>query len=357
MSYFHRPDAGFEPPVPTEESTEESPRSPFSEVAGRFANWITGADRMPGEEPETAYERDDGPIQQLTRPADSEEPSRFPVTPLGYSRAAVDEHLLGLERQLAELRAQRPPAISITEELERIGEQTASILVVAHDQAHETTRQAQEQAERCVADAAANAATITSKAKQRLRELDSETDSVWRERERLLEDVRVVSAALAALADQASERFPAADPASAPQGTVAFHMAPEPGAAEAFHMAPEPRAAEAFHMAPEPRAAEAFHMAPEPGATAAFPRASDPRATEAFHTAPEPADPPPPPSESFAPPYGPWAGGAFQMAPMSPPEQEHSPSGEPADDDGPDPGAQSGDTGSWLAGLEPPDQL
>ena len=321
MSYFHRPDAGFEPPVPTEESTEESPRSPFSEVAGRFANWITGADRMPGEEPETAYERDDGPIQQLTRPADSEEPSRFPVTPLGYSRAAVDEHLLGLERQLAELRAQRPPAISITEELERIGEQTASILVVAHDQAHETTRQAQEQAERCVADAAANAATITSKAKQRLRELDSETDSVWRERERLLEDVRVVSAALAALADQASERFPAADPASAPQGTVAFHMAPEPGA------------------------------------TAAFPRASDPRTTEAFHTAPEPADPPPPPSESFAPPYGPWAGGAFQMAPMSPPEQEHSPSGEPADDDGPDPGAQSGDTGSWLAGLEPPDQL
>ena len=333
MSYFHRPDAGFEPPVPTEESTEESPRSPFSEVAGRFANWITGADRMPGEEPETAYERDDGPIQQLTRPADSEEPSRFPVTPLGYSRAAVDEHLLGLERQLAELRAQRPPAISITEELERIGEQTASILVVAHDQAHETTRQAQEQAERCVADAAANAATITSKAKQRLRELDSETDSVWRERERLLEDVRVVSAALAALADQASERFPAADPASAPQGTVAFHMAPEPGAAEAFPRAPDPRATEAFHMA------------------------SDPRATEAFHTAPEPADPPPPPSESFAPPYGPWAGGAFQMAPMSPPEQEHSPSGEPADDDGPDPGAQSGDTGSWLAGLEPPDQL
>ena len=333
MSYFHRPDAGFEPPVSTEESTEESPRSPFSEVAGRFANWITGADRMPGEEPETAYERDDGPIQQLTRPADSEEPSRFPVTPLGYSRAAVDEHLLGLERQLAELRAQRPPAISITEELERIGEQTASILVVAHDQAHETTRQAQEQAERCVADAAANAATITSKAKQRLRELDSETDSVWRERERLLEDVRVVSAALAALADQASERFPAADPASAPQGTVAFHMAPEPGAAEAFPRAPDPRATEAFHMA------------------------SDPRATEAFHTAPEPADPPPPPSESFAPPYGPWAGGAFQMAPMSPPEQEHSPSGEPADDDGPDPGAQSGDTGSWLAGLEPPDQL
>jgi hypothetical protein len=218
--------------------------------------------------------------------------------------------------------------------LERIGEQTASILVVAHDQAHETTRQAQEQAERCVADAAANAMTITAQAKQRLRELDSETDSVWRERERLLEDVRVVSAALAALADQAAERFPAADPGSAPQGTVALHMAPAPEATEAFPMALEPEATEAFQMPPEPE--------PEP--------------TEAFPTAAETA-PTPPPSDSFAPPYGPWAGGAFQMAPMSPLEPEQSSSGEPAGDDGRAPGMQSGDTGSWLVGLEPPDQL
>ncbi len=110
---------------------------------------------------------------------------------------------------------------SITDELERIGEQTASILVVAHDQAHETTRLAQEQAERCVADAAANAVADHRRGQgSKLRELDAETDAVWRERERLLEDVRTVSAALANLADQASERFPAAEPASA---TGSFH--------------------------------------------------------------------------------------------------------------------------------------
>ena len=114
------------------------------------------------------------------------------MAPFGYNRAAVDEHLIGLEREIAELRAATATLtpMSITEELERIGEQTASILVVAHDKANETTRRAQEQAERCVADAAANAVAITDEAKQRLRELDSETDSVWRERERLLEDVR-----------------------------------------------------------------------------------------------------------------------------------------------------------------------
>ena len=99
--------------------------------------------------------------------------------------------------------------MSITEEIERIGEQTASILVVAHDQAHETTRRAQEQAERCIADAAANAVAITAEAKERLRELDDETDSVWRERERLLEDTRMVSEQLGTLVEEALSRFPA----------------------------------------------------------------------------------------------------------------------------------------------------
>ena len=99
--------------------------------------------------------------------------------------------------------------MSITEEIERLGEQTASILVVAHDQAHRTARLAQEQADRCIADAAANAVAITEKAKQDLRSLDEETDSVWQERARLLEDARNVGAALISMADAAIERFPA----------------------------------------------------------------------------------------------------------------------------------------------------
>ena len=89
------------------------------------------------------------------------------------------------------------------------------------------------QAERCVADAAANAVTITARAQRRLHELDAETDAVWRERERLLDDVRAVSAALAALAEQASERFPA-EVAPAPEAAPVAEQwtqewaAPEP---------------------------------------------------------------------------------------------------------------------------------
>ena len=137
--------------------------------------------------------------------------SRFPVGPLGYSRAAVDEHVAALERELEALRerrVEREPAISITEEIERLGEQTASILVVAHDQAHETTRLAQEQADRCVADAASNAVAITEDARRQLQALDLETDTVWQERARLLEDARQVGTALTALIDEAETRFP-----------------------------------------------------------------------------------------------------------------------------------------------------
>ncbi len=132
----------------------------------------------------------------------------FPVGRLGYNRAAVDARIAELEAELEELRA-IPPQPSINEEIERLGEQTASILVVAHDQAHETTRLAQEQADRCIADAASNAVAITEKAKRELIEIDEETDTVWRERTRLLEDARNVGSALIALSEAAAARFPA----------------------------------------------------------------------------------------------------------------------------------------------------
>ena len=196
MSYFRRPDAPLDEQAPA----EDLPRSPFAEVAGRFANWITGVDHMPpgeefgsGEAPDLFAEltgedrtprraerptrrraaqpmterRDEHQAQRYAeppavpeaqryteRPAEPEaqappeaqDNGRFPMAAFGYNRAAVDEHLAELERELTDLRAQRTPRPSITEELERIGEQTASILVVAHDQANETTRLAQEQA-------------------------------------------------------------------------------------------------------------------------------------------------------------------------------------------------------------------
>jgi cell division septum initiation protein DivIVA len=289
MNNFHRSHGG----VQEADAADEAPRSPFADLAGRFANWMTGADRLPLDEPSPVQEplTDDGgeppagaPAATPAAPAateESNESARFPLAPFGYNRAAVDDHLVQLERELEALRAKHAPMASITDELERIGEQTASILVVAHDQAHETTRLAQEQAERCVADAAANAVAITAEAKEKLRALDAETDAIWRERERLLEDVRVVSAALTSLADQASERFPAAEPTASGTGTFEAVAAPAHGIWE------------------QPEDLERAQDGPP---------TSEPPATEAFDVLTDDSN-----------------------------------------------GVQPGDTGSWLAGLEPPD--
>lgn len=311
MSHLHRTDPG---PAEQDESQPAS-RSAIADVAGRFANWITGAEPLDDEHPGNGYGPVRDPMRELSvgtateepispraaagrprvtpdrsRPAtpaaDADGPSRFPVAPLGYSRAAVDEHLAALERELVELRVHRQP--SIAGELERLGEQTASILVVAHDQATETTRLAREEAERCVADAAANAVTITAQAKEKLRELDTETDAVWRERERLLEDVRGVSAALASLADRAQERFPA-DPA---QPTVAEpQAAPDPPATLApeagLQTMSEPQATQPFSAVEldeaggAPQRWEAYDASP-PDESNEFPRATDSRISGEF---------------------------------------------------------------------------
>jgi DivIVA protein len=201
-------------------------RVTLGELASRVSRWFQGVDTEPGEEAltdETAEHDVLGEAGDQREPL-AAGPSRFPLVRYGYNQSDVDRRLGELERELAErerelteLREAEKPPVSITEEIERIGEQTASILVVAHDQAQETTRRAQEQAERCIADAAANAVAMTAEAKERLRELDEETDAVWRERERLLEDTRAVSERLAALVEEAINRFPAdADKPSGP---------------------------------------------------------------------------------------------------------------------------------------------
>lgn len=140
----------------------------------------------------------------------------FPMVRQGYEPAAVDQYVVELEQELEQLRADRPAERAIAQEIDRIGEQTASILRVAHEKAAEITRDAQAQADKMLSDAASNALALTESATQQLRALDSETDSIWQERSRLLEDVRNVATALFTLAEDAVERYPD-EPAKATQ--------------------------------------------------------------------------------------------------------------------------------------------
>jgi DivIVA protein len=225
MSYFRRSDETL-PGSPEDGTrfTEHEVRSSADAASPTSSRWggfgeklvkvftVQEADEEEAPVNEAGDETVEHDVLAEVESQDSDSGGRFPVGPFGYNRTAVDQYVGELERELEDLRRDRPaPPVSINEEIERLGEQTASILVVAHDQANETTRRAQEQADRCIADAAANAVAMTAQAKQQLRELDSETDAVWQERQRLIDDVRCTAAALISLADEATERFPEDD--------------------------------------------------------------------------------------------------------------------------------------------------
>jgi len=210
MSDFERSGMTFDEPA-----KRRSPGTWFADMGDRLARGFNNFDRPPSDEDEPEWEEYDEPEQPTAvadpvdwDPPQSPDKKRFPTSLHGYDRDAVDAHLDALERELVELRVHRTPSAAVQAEIERVGEETSAILRVAHEQAAEITRRAQTQADRCVQDAAANAVSMTEDAKRNLRQLDSETDAVWAERGRLIEDVRSVATALFSLAEDAADRFP-----------------------------------------------------------------------------------------------------------------------------------------------------
>lgn len=147
---------------------------------------------------------------------------RFPTARRGYECAAVDQHiaeleqeLMALDQELAQLRVQVPSPGEVTSEIQRVGEQTSAILIAAHEQAQQTARHAEQEAERRMTEATSNAFAITAQARQQVGELEREKGALQGERERLIKDIRTISSALAAVADEADQRFtPAGSPAA-----------------------------------------------------------------------------------------------------------------------------------------------
>lgn len=213
MSDFERTAAPVDEPA-----KRRSPGNWFADLGDRLARGFSNTDRPGVEPPEWgSYDEPEQSTVAVDAPPEWEEPEppaeparkRFATALHGYDRDAVDQHLAELEHEVDQLRMYSGPAPAVAAEIERVGEETSAILRVAHEQAAEITRRAQAQADRCVADAAANAVAMTEDAKRQLRRLDAETDSVWAERARLIDDARNVATALFTLAEEATERFPA----------------------------------------------------------------------------------------------------------------------------------------------------
>jgi hypothetical protein len=153
----------------------------------------------------------------------------FPVVLRGYDRMAVDTYVRRTSQLVAELQATRSPDAAIRRALERVGEEVSGILQRAHDTAAQVTSQSRSEAEDRLERARQESAEITADAEGRLMELDAETERIWAERHRIVEDARELARELVALADSAAERFPPAEES----GSEALRQPAGEGGAEA----------------------------------------------------------------------------------------------------------------------------
>ena len=133
----------------------------------------------------------------------------FPTALRGYDRLAVDAYVQKTSQLVAELQATRSPDAAIRRALERVGEEVSGILQRAHEAGAQITFQSRSDAEDRLEAARLEAAQIVTAAEERVRELDAETDRIWAERHRIVEDTRELARELLTLTDSAADSFPA----------------------------------------------------------------------------------------------------------------------------------------------------
>ena len=201
----------------------------------------------------------------------------FPVSVRGYDRSAVDAYVSRVQDLVGELEANRSPEAAVKQALEQVGEQTKRILeqtgetaeqitVAARQEAEDSVAGAKQEAESIVAaaraeaaeilarsqadaeatmtqarkeaaehlhDVRAEAAALREEAEARLRELQSDTETVQGERSHLLDDLRELAERVAAVASAADERFPRKESSDqAEEGNVQAEAAGEEAATE-----------------------------------------------------------------------------------------------------------------------------
>jgi cell division septum initiation protein DivIVA len=169
----------------------------------------------------------------------------FPVVLRGYDRVAVDAYVKRTSQLVAELQATRSPEAAMRRLTERMGQQISGIIQRAYDTAAQITAEARAEAEDMLAVARQEAAQVVAGGERRLKELDDDTDRIWAERLRIMEETRALIGQLSAVVQSAAERFPPDEPEVTAEPEAA---APEVGTG--------PRAVAALSAAPEDEAAE-----------------------------------------------------------------------------------------------------
>ncbi len=141
----------------------------------------------------------------------------FPVTLRGYDRSTVDAYVVDVERLIEELETTRSPTRAVERALDRVGEQTSGILQRARETAEDITTKSRTQSDDRLQTAEREARAMRQQAEARVRELDEDTERLWEERNRLLEDITRLSTQLGGVVEAANRRYPLVD---APPGSA-----------------------------------------------------------------------------------------------------------------------------------------
>ena len=224
----------------------------------------------------------------------------FPVSVRGYERRAVDAHIKRVNRVIAELKVRSSPTAAVRHALDQAEEKVQRLLQAGREAAEEITASAQQEAEESTARAKAEAAellvntnaeaervkaesnelianarteanemlaaaraeaestvaraeaeaderrqrlqeelaALRAEAEMRRREIEADTEAVWKERGELLEDIRRMAGGLVDLATAAAARIQRREPSGLEDEIVEFEGEAEPEPREVATRAP-----------------------------------------------------------------------------------------------------------------------
>lgn len=190
--------------------------APTTEIAAQQATEIDLRPVRPAETAEpAAQERVAGDTAEISIiGADEDEDiaglrdTGFPLALRGYNTHAVDRYVHRVERCIARFEENRSPTEAVRRALDRVGEQTATVLLEAERSAEETTRKSRTKADDRLQRAEREAAEVWAAAQAKARGLDEDIERLWQERERLIVATRTLAGQLRGAADAAEAEFP-----------------------------------------------------------------------------------------------------------------------------------------------------
>ena len=188
----------------------------------------------------------------------------FPLAVRGYDRQAVEDFVDQVADLVAELEGRQTRETVVQRALDQVGEETAGILQRAHQAADELAARSRSQAEGRIQRADREAELLRQQADEYAEKVIVDTQLLWDERQRLLDDLRQLADEVLATADDAAERVtlpeqlgPAVDEAAAltDQPTTEVELDVLPGGAgledpEAPPLSDEPLPGPALHEPP-----------------------------------------------------------------------------------------------------------